>query len=335
MAETIFDNSLVSCGSCGAPIMLRDLQNIHECPYCGATYISDQAIFTTKPRKKAYSEMRKIWLDGWIAMPEVLGVMEKWYFTRWIIFAFQSTFNKTNFYFRLESRIKLAQFLNFDKSKLKESDFRLFSLFKALKVMDLSSINISENMLVYLSGLDNLITINLGNTKIGDSAMDYFTGLTKLEKIYLHGTNVSEKGLVKLVGLPKLTEVGFFDIETQEKIKMISVLRAGGAKLFSDAVSLTMNNQEVNDDDLKYLQFFPSINFLNLAVNKLNGSGLENLKYCPMIEILILNGNELSEESLTNLFELKRLKQLVIGKSKYPVTSIMALEYKIPGIVIH
>lgn len=335
MVENEFDNSQLNCGSCGAPVMLKDLQNIHECPYCGATYISDKAIFTAKPQKKAYAEMRKIWLEGWIAMPEVLGVKEKWFFTRWLIFIFQSTFNKTNFYFRLESRIKLAQFLNFDKTKLVENDFRLLYLFKALKVLDLSSTNVNDKMLVYISGLDNLINLSLGNTQTGDSAMDYFVGLTKLEKIYLHGTNVTEKGLVKLVNLPKLNEVGFFDIEAQEKIKMITVLRNGGAKLFGDAVSLTLNNQDVKDEDLKYLEFFPSINFLNLVGNNLNGSGLVNLKYCPMIEILLLNGNELSEESLTNIFELKRLKQLVIGKSKYPVTSIMALEYKIPGIVIH
>jgi len=316
------------CKNCGADVKVESTSELFECPFCGSSYISDEAKYTKIPDEELKRDLRKIYLLGWTKRDfswywffksnhlRWQTLFDNYRLLRWIRYEYYAN-KKFNFFYRWNIESQLAtKILIFRNKIINESHLYLLAYFQKLTLIDFTGSTIQDHHLMYLYPLKLLQSINLHNTSISDKGLVYLRRFKNLESVFLTETNVTEKGLINLVDLPHLKEIGFSFPHLQEKVNMIEVLRAGGSKMFSDAKSLSLKMLDVKDEDLKYLEFFPQITSLDLSDNQIYGSGLSNLRFCKDIQCLYLSHNPINDENLEYLKQLKRLDQLNLRQTR-------------------
>jgi Leucine-rich repeat (LRR) protein len=317
------DYSKTNCNSCGAVVKIESTAELIECPFCGSSFISENAKFTKIPDKELIKDLKKIYILGWTRYEEFswhmffkikhrrwIKLIEVFRLMRWLRYHLYARKTFQIFYkFTIESQATING-LFFRNKKINESDLYLLAYFQKIRFIDFTGSNIMDHHLLYLYPLKSLQELKLDSTQITDKGLHYLKKLKNLETISLTQTNITEKGLIELVDLPHLRGIGFTFPYLQEKVNMIEIFRAGGAKMFSDAENLSLKGLGVTDADLKYLEQFSKISSLDLSNNQIHGTDLSKLVFCRNLTLLYLNNNPVNDECLEPIKELKRLEVL-------------------------
>lgn len=195
--------------------------------------------------------------------------------------------------------------------------------------LDLSKANITDADLTHIRSLTNLQELDLSHNRITDIGLAYLRGMTDLRMLNLEQTLVTEDGLQQLIDCPNLN---CLEVD-QRKIKLMPVIRAGGAHLFSGIRILNLSDQNVTDDDLEYLREY-SVLMLDLDMNQITGTGLRYLEGMTALKSLNIAFNPLNTEMLSHLKIHKSLEQLHIQNTNVDEEGILGLKRHLPWLSI-
>ncbi len=195
--------------------------------------------------------------------------------------------------------------------------------------LDLSKANITDNSLTHIRSLTYLHELDLSGNRITDIGLTYLRGMTELKVLNLEHTRVTENGLQQLIDCPNLNRL---EVD-QRKIKLMPVIRAGGAHLFSEIRILNLSDQNVTDEDLKHLREFDVL-MLDLDMNQITGTGLRYLEGITALKSLNIAFNPLNTEMLSHLKIHRSLEQLHIRSTNVDEEGILDLKRHLPWLNI-
>jgi len=128
--------------------------------------------------------------------------------------------NKDVFIREKKSEVYLIDFSG--EEHIADNDLQYIIHFPNLRIIHLSSTNITSNGLKYLSDMKKLEALNLRKTGIDDSGMQYLKRLESLRELDLVETKVTDEGIQELAGLKNLDML---------KLRGTKVTQKGIAKL--------------------------------------------------------------------------------------------------------
>jgi len=195
--------------------------------------------------------------------------------------------------------------------------------------LNLSSADITDTDIARIRSISSLQELDLSGNPITDRGLAGFSGMAELRELNLRDTLVTGYGLQQLIGCPDLNSV---EVD-QRKIKLMPVIRAGCARLFSGISILNLPEQGVTDDDLEYLTGF-AVQMLNLDMNQITGTGLIHLEGLTDLKFLNIASNPLRTEMLSHLKGHGNLEYLNIQNTNIDEEEILDLKRDMPWLKI-
>ena len=94
----------------------------------------------------------------------------------------------------------------------------------------------------------------------------------------------------------------------------------------STLVSLTMNDMNLNDEDLDHIQSLTNLEMLELYGNNLTGASLDRLNGMQRLSHLDLDGNPITDESMVHVSNLSNLATLYLNSTEVTDAGIAKLQ---------
>ncbi len=145
--------------------------------------------------------------------------------------------------------------------------------------------------------------LDLVGSDVTNDGIDYITDLP-LESLRLDATKLTDEGIAKLAKIKTLRVLYIGDNP---------LLTAGGIKPLEALPNLrvlSVNAAPIGDEDLKALENFKALVFIDLGGTRVQGDGFVYLKQLPNLRSLYLTGLKLSKKGVKNLAELSNLEEL-------------------------
>jgi hypothetical protein len=105
------------------------------------------------------------------------------------------------------ARLPALKKLNLSGSNVTDDDLQALKGLTGLQVLYVGTTEIGDAGVAHLAGLTGLEELSLGDTKITDAALAHLAGMKKLKALYLGSTAVTDAGLKHLHGLSGLKEL--------------------------------------------------------------------------------------------------------------------------------
>jgi hypothetical protein len=153
-----------------------------------------------------------------------------------------------------------------------------------------------EQLDFYLNGR-NVTDAGLANLPRPDRLTSVYadlSGLRKLGTIYLSRTRITGAGLKHLVDLPGLADIHLAGCE----IDLPSLLALRSMNPPGGAISLTLDDTLIRDDDLKVLAQLRNLGGLSINRTKISDAGLAHLHGLPNLTVLNLAGTGITENGI-------------------------------------
>ncbi len=251
------------------------------------------------------------------------------------------------------------------KGSLTADDYKMIAKSKTLQLLDLTSVNCTDDGLKVIAGIPQMEAIIVQGEEVTDAGIKYLGQSKSLDNITLIGTtkldgsafaafagsktltsitidsldSFTDEGAKYLAKLPKLNALkigkGYGDIKlTAAGIKAITETRIPAKFEFDNAL--------LDDDLLQWLVargWFPvvlnyiekppttptEVRALSLEGSKVTDKGFAVLLNCTNTESLFLSRTALTDETLKKLTGFKKLNLLVLGETKVTAAGISPL----------
>jgi Leucine-rich repeat (LRR) protein len=169
--------------------------------------------------------------------------------------------------------------------------------------------------------------LSFRNSNVTDTAMKEVVGLGRLVELDLRGTQIRGAGIAQLTGLKNLQTL---HLEQMDDATLLALGKAGRlhwliqarannqaqAKKGSEVTSLSLFQQPISSEALKYVHTLPNLTNLHLGHTKITGSVLEHLKELTKLQHLDLSYTDLTDDDWKKLENLKSLRYLRLGNSR-------------------
>ncbi|TFG59549.1 MAG: hypothetical protein E4H36_13605 [Spirochaetales bacterium] len=292
------------CTNCGAEVKTDPAEATARCPYCGE--LSEIRLETPGIDAFNYLYGKSFDKDTGADIEDGLKQAAEW--LEGLGFSGQIT--------------GLNKAINLSGAQIDDSDTFRLGRFTDLEELNLSDTGVTDKGLPALLALTRLRKFNLNGTVVGDAGMGFMSGFGCLEELNLENTNVSEKGIITLIPHPSLKTLTV----DQHKIKMITIIKAGGSRLFQMEHTLKLAKNSLIDEDLGHLKDFPDIINLVLEDNLIQGEGLSHLVGLKKLRSIHLSRNRLTDESLSFLEPFRNIGYLYIGGMKLSESAVKKLK---------
>ena len=199
-------------------------------------------------------------------------------------------------------------------------DISVLKYLSQLKALQLTGPGVEDSVVPTIAAMRNLRSLDLSQSRISESAFSEMPVFQHMAAVSLVDTQVSEATLRWLAALPKL---GSLDLSgatiagsaidaplTFSNLKYLDLSGAHGAtNILAQLdkpvlVELRLGSCNLNDEDLKSLAAYSSLQRLDLSGNRLQGHGLNSLAAFSRLHTLDLSGNPLEGHGLAALREV-------------------------------
>jgi imidazolonepropionase-like amidohydrolase len=108
-------------------------------------------------------------------------------------------------------------------------------------------------------------------------------------------------------------------LEAAEKLAAAEIEKLGGKVEFNanrEVVKVDLNNAKITDDDLKHLEKFTELEWLDVRVTPIGDRGARHLRNLRKLKFLNISRTNLSDQGLASLSGLSELDTLLLGTTK-------------------
>jgi hypothetical protein len=115
----------------------------------------------------------------------------------------------------------------------------------------------------------------------------------------------------------------------KEKTTAVAIEKLGGKVEFNTAgevIKVDLNNAKITDRDLKLLERFPELEWLDLRITPITDDGISRLRSLRKLKFLNLFRTELTDSGLAELKGLTGIETLLIGSTKVTDNGLKSLE---------
>ncbi len=194
---------------------------------------------------------------------------------------------------------------------------------RAIVAVHLEHIDPRDTDLEYLKGLASLQDLNLGGCLgITDVGLRYLCDMAELHTLNLSSTGIDGSGLKYLQKLKKLLRLKLDrnDDLADENLRFL--------RFFPNLEVLSLRGcHEITDNGLKHLAGLTKLRELHLPREKITDAGLSHLRRLTELEMLSVGGESISDRGLESLKGLNRLKCLDLqGCSKVSAVGLRHLK---------
>lgn len=173
-----------------------------------------------------------------------------------------------------------------------------------LKYLDLSSQNLTDDILAALSKCNSLEVLNLSNNPITDRGIAHLRSLSNLKALKLSLTKITDEGFASLSDLKKLEELDFSGTHTS----------GAGMKYLKGLPLRHVSMAAISNGNLAFLAGLPSLNYLDLGSATISDTGAKHLAKCSNLVWLVVgklqDQKEKAKSILQELATMKNLKKL-------------------------
>ncbi len=166
---------------------------------------------------------------------------------------------------------------------------------------------INLEVFAQLKQLTGLRILNLSGTEFGDTELEYIAGLSNLKYLNLATTRVTCKALL---GSPILKTVKCLDTTCLDGGKLI----AREVPNLPSLTQLVLGDNNIQDEDLKFIAKSKSIKILCLAQNPVTEKGVANLIPLQTLEWLDLSQTIVDPKCCESIARIPGLKVIEVGK---------------------
>ncbi len=189
-----------------------------------------------------------------------------------------------------------------------------------------------------LARLSRLKVLNLSTSELTDAELRYVERIESLEELVLNQTQVTDAGVVRLASLGNLQRVGIDRPVTSVGAYRLSLARpdlkidlrplpfhglnslrerGGHGELNEkyELVMLDLHGSKVTDADLQPVAVCGQLRIVNLSGTKVGDAGLESLRDLENLREIWLTGTSITDEGLKVIAELSQLKSISLSRT--------------------
>lgn len=149
---------------------------------------------------------------------------------------------------------------------------------------------VDDSVVATIKDWQQLSNLNMDDTAITDGAIDYLKGLKKLQALSINDTAITGKGLLNL----NLQQLSYLNAN---RVKDVRVILPRLDK--NQIATLSLNSDNLTDDDLKTISSFSKLHSLSLSGNTVSDKGIENLTTLKKLELLWVDATNLTPKSVS------------------------------------
>jgi Leucine-rich repeat (LRR) protein/pimeloyl-ACP methyl ester carboxylesterase len=194
--------------------------------------------------------------------------------------------------------------IDLDSTKIHDSDVEALPRIEGLTALALGNTKITKRALSSLARFPNLKSLSLANDAL--NSLDGLPGFPMLERLDLENTGIHDADLASIARFRSLRQLDLSGNEIEgTNLHVLSTL--------TNLIDLDLgNNQALDDDTLRDLSVFTSLQKLSLSGSGLEGDGLKELVAFPKLWSLNLAFSDITDAGLAYLPVLPRLKELML-----------------------
>jgi len=270
------------------------------------------------------------------------------------------------------AKSRFVESVRIANSPVADSTISILSRSRHLKNLDLEGTSITDDWASNLAALDGLQSLGLANTNISDLGLENIGNLKLLTYLDLSTTKITNKcanSILKLKNLEylsisctKITDLGLKTILEMQALRNLDLsltpMTGRGFAGLGKPHSLEYLNISHSKVDIKYLNYLNNLKILyaqDIKINEESTAALSNfplieelflehssitdksflyLKKCELLRILSVDATRITGRGLTVLSELKSLRRVSAIDTKVTLEDAVALEKRIPGLVV-
>jgi hypothetical protein len=193
-------------------------------------------------------------------------------------------------------------------AKVSDSHLEHLKVIKNLKVLRMTSPNVTDQGLAILGVLDQLEYLTLTSPTISDHGINKLAEIRTLKELTLGGMKLSAKAFERFGQLDKLRHLKFEQTIPEDGLSGLRTLKA--------LEELDLSETNVADIDLKALKALEKLERLFLTKTKVSDAGMAELIDLPFLKTLFLNNTAVGNAGLKHLCRSKSLTGLRLGDTK-------------------
>ena len=202
-----------------------------------------------------------------------------------------------------------------------------------IKILYISSCEVTDNGLSYLDSFLELEKLHLANTRVTDHGFRHLEKLVKLRELTLFDTQITDLGVSYIASLRQLEELtldrdrisdtGLLTLKGLTRLRLLGLSNARGVtdvgmaavRLMAKLEHIRLNGTGITDSGLEALKGLQNLKSIGLHSTRITNSGLKNLSSMSNLETLLISNTSISDDGLEYLGNLKRLRVLIVDGS--------------------
>ncbi len=203
---------------------------------------------------------------------------------------------------------------------------RTLAKLKSVKLDLGGNAEIADSDLDAIKDCKNLVVLDLYLTDITDKAMESLVGLP-LEALVISQTQIGDEGLASIAKIKTLGRLELFDTKvTDAGLKHLSNL---------PLYRIDLSKTAVTDAGMEDIAKIKGLRRLIVSYTSVSDVGLAVIgKIDTLVELNVENAGEITDVGLKHLHELKELRALFLGDSKYSPEGLKELKKALPNCEI-
>jgi hypothetical protein len=220
--------------------------------------------------------------------------------------------------FRNLEALVLPSYCKVDNAGLKE-----LAGLKRLRILELSSSQVSGPGLEHLAGLTRLEYLGLAFLYLKGEGLQHLAGLQELRVLLLHNSSVGPAGAKHLAGLKQLRVLTL----VQSGLRDAGLAELAG---LTELERLDLLGAEVSDAGLKHLGGMTNLRHLSLSQTFISDAGLKELASLKKLETLHLRHDVITDAGVKHLAGLTELRHLDLLATQVSQAAVDDLKKALP-----